>query len=134
MSAKGQEVLNRINSFRAIFKDAPLTIDNKQAIREYIDIQLSPENLSCDGEASAAHIRRVRADMQALEEYVFGSTPESNGYTPPRVGVIYKAGEFVEFRNKTYRILKVNKVNYRLEDETGAQFNLRIGAPLKLVR
>jgi hypothetical protein len=51
----------RENQFARIFGQAPLKItkaQDRQTIAELIDSRLSPENLHCDGEISAAEARR----------------------------------------------------------------------------
>jgi len=51
----------RENQFAKIFGNRPLSIRNAQdrrTIAELIDSRLSPENLHCDGEISAAEARR----------------------------------------------------------------------------
>lgn len=48
------------NKFRAIFGQKPLTLntaDGRQAIAEQIDCELSPENLTCDGELSRSQVQ-----------------------------------------------------------------------------
>ena len=49
------------NSWSAIFKGKQLSLLNKedrQAIANSIDADLSPENITCDGERSAADVRK----------------------------------------------------------------------------
>ena len=53
--------VERENQFAKIFGHAKLSIRNaqdRQTIAELIDSRLSPENLHCDGEISAAEARR----------------------------------------------------------------------------
>jgi len=48
------------NRWTAIFGDAPLNLnsaEDRKKIAQSIDADLSPENLACDGEASAHHVR-----------------------------------------------------------------------------
>ena len=48
------------NRWTAIFGDAPLNLNSAEdrvKIAQSIDADLSPENLACDGEASAHHVR-----------------------------------------------------------------------------
>ena len=48
------------NKWNAIFGGAPLDLNSAKdrvKIAEMIDCDLSPENLACDGEASAHHVR-----------------------------------------------------------------------------
>lgn len=60
-----QAFIDRTNSWRQIFGDELITthvrrLTQKDAdmLFEEIDSGLSPENLACDGEASAAHMKR----------------------------------------------------------------------------
>ena len=49
------------NRFRKIFGDPELSLlgaNDRKIIAELIDCDLSPENLSCDGEAPAAYVRQ----------------------------------------------------------------------------
>jgi hypothetical protein len=53
--------VNQKNKWGAIFGQKPLSLlnaDDRQKIAEELDCELSPENLSCDGEISAAKIRK----------------------------------------------------------------------------
>ena len=53
--------IERENQFAKIFGQAQLKISSaqdRQTIAELIDSRLSPENLHCDGEISAAEARR----------------------------------------------------------------------------
>ena len=48
------------NKWRAIFGSAPLSLDSatdRQRIAETIDAELSPENLTCDGELSHTEVQ-----------------------------------------------------------------------------
>jgi hypothetical protein len=49
------------NKWRAIFGSAPLSLDSatdRQRIAETIDCELSPENLTCDGELPRTEVNR----------------------------------------------------------------------------
>ena len=49
------------NQWRALFGNAPWSLLNatdRQRIAETIEAELSPENLTCDGELSATQVRR----------------------------------------------------------------------------
>ena len=55
------EFVSRENYFRSMFKDPVLCLNNstdRQEIASRIDLCLSPENLSCDGEISLSETRR----------------------------------------------------------------------------
>ena len=60
------------NKWSAIFGSKPLSLTSakdRQKIADKIDSALSPENLSCDGELSAAETnRRYRALTKAAEQ------------------------------------------------------------------
>ena len=53
-------VINEMNFYNELFKEPliefPLSVQQIKKIAEKIDSDLSPENLTCDGEASAKHI------------------------------------------------------------------------------
>jgi hypothetical protein len=52
--------VERKNQWRAIFKDRPLSLLNaqdRQTIANSIDSDLSPENLTCDGELRGSAVR-----------------------------------------------------------------------------
>ena len=49
------------NRIRALFKQRPLSLDNakdRQQLADDIDMSLSPENLTCDGELSRSMVER----------------------------------------------------------------------------
>jgi hypothetical protein len=68
------------NRMRKIFKSPPLDLTNakdRQDLARNIDCQLSPENLSCDGELPASAVRSkyrqllaVAQELQALDPNV----------------------------------------------------------------
>jgi hypothetical protein len=68
------------NRFSAIFGSKPLSLMNKadrQRIADKIDMQLSPENLSCDGELSRSQVQkrytyltRVARELQSIDPTV----------------------------------------------------------------
>jgi len=65
ISTLEQYVENK-NKWRAVFNQKPLSLLNKQdrqAIADSIDSEMSPENLTCDGELPASV---VRAKMRNL--------------------------------------------------------------------
>lgn len=56
-----EQYVERKNQWAALFKGKQLSLLNakdRQAIAESIDCDLSPENLHCDGEISAAQARK----------------------------------------------------------------------------
>ena len=60
------------NRWRAIFNQKPLSLLNKQdrqAIANSIDSEMSPENLTCDGELRGAQVReKARLLTRCAEE------------------------------------------------------------------
>ena len=61
MASALQNFVDRENSFGAIFNKRPLSLSiakDRQEIANRIDSQLSPENLSCDGELSRTETNR----------------------------------------------------------------------------
>ena len=64
--------VERENNWERLFKQTPLSLMNakdRQRIADKIDSQLSPENLSCDGELSRTQINaRYRELTRCAEE------------------------------------------------------------------
>jgi hypothetical protein len=64
--------VERENNWERLFKQTPLSLLNavdRQRIADKIDSQLSPENLSCDGELSRTQINaRYRELTRCAEE------------------------------------------------------------------
>ena len=64
--------LDRKNSFAKLFGHKALSLQNaadRQRIADSIDAELSPENLSCDGELSRSQVQtRYRALTAAAKE------------------------------------------------------------------
>ena len=62
------------NKWRAIFGKGPLNLDNatdRQRIAETIDAELSPENLTCDGELSHSQVQaRYKQLITAAKQLV----------------------------------------------------------------
>jgi hypothetical protein len=61
-----EQYVEQKNKWRAIFNQKPLSLLNaqdRQAIANSIDSELSPENLTCDGEKSRT---QVQADFRYL--------------------------------------------------------------------
>jgi hypothetical protein len=55
-----QAYVEQKNKWRAVFGSAPLSLasaTDRQRIAETIDAELSPENLTCDGELSNTEVR-----------------------------------------------------------------------------
>jgi hypothetical protein len=64
--------LDRKNSFSKLFGQKALSLQNaadRQRIADSIDADMSPENLTCDGELSRSQVQaRYRALMAAAKE------------------------------------------------------------------
>jgi uncharacterized protein YqfA (UPF0365 family) len=61
--------LDRKNSFAKMFGQRALSLQNatdRQRIADNIDSELSPENLTCDGELGIAQVRARRAVLVAV--------------------------------------------------------------------
>ena len=71
ISTLEQYVENK-NKWRAVFNQAPLSLLNgkdRQAIADGIDSEMSPENLTCDGELSRTEVnRRYKELMTAAKQ------------------------------------------------------------------
>ena len=67
-----EQYVDQKNQWRAIFNQKPLSLLNKQdrqALANSIDSELSPENLTCDGELRGAQVRdKFRYLTRAAEE------------------------------------------------------------------
>jgi len=67
-----EQYVDQKNQWRAVFGKAPLSLLNatdRQRIAETIEAELSPENLTCDGELSRTEVdRRYRMLTRAGRE------------------------------------------------------------------
>jgi hypothetical protein len=67
-----EQYVDQKNQWRSIFNQKPLSLLNKQdrqAIANSIDSELSPENLTCDGELRGAQVQhKFRYLTRAAEE------------------------------------------------------------------
>ena len=67
-----EQYVERKNAFAKLFGSKPLSLLNaqdRQRIADSIDAELSPENLSCDGELSRSQVQaRYRALTAAAKE------------------------------------------------------------------
>jgi hypothetical protein len=74
------------NNWRSIFGNAPHTFPLTQAdvteLTETIDCDLSPENLTCDGEMPAAQVR-ARAKLLHGAAADLAKYATENGFTQP---------------------------------------------------
>ena len=70
--------VERENKWSAIFNEKPLSLLNavdRQKIADKIDSQLSPENLHCDGEISAAQAREKYRFLSRCAEELLSIDP-----------------------------------------------------------
>jgi hypothetical protein len=75
--------VDRENQFSAIFGARPLDLANaadRQKIANRIDSQLSPENLSCDGEISQAETNRRYRNLCRCAEELLSLDPSVKFY------------------------------------------------------
>ncbi len=75
-----EQYVERKNSFAKLFGTAPLSLLNakdRQKIADSIDAELSPENLTCDGELSRSQVQqryqfltRAAQELQSIDPEV----------------------------------------------------------------
>ena len=75
-----EQYVERKNSFAKLFGTKPLSLLNakdRQAIADSIDAELSPENLTCDGELSRSQVQaryqfltRAAQELQSIDPAV----------------------------------------------------------------
>jgi len=71
------------NAWRKLFKQPALSLLNKadrQAIANSIDAELSPENLTCDGELSGAQVRQRQKFLFRCAEELISIDPTVTFY------------------------------------------------------
>ena len=71
------------NKWAAIFKGRQLSLLNKadrQAIADSIDADLSPENLTCDGERPAAEVRKRQQFLFRCAQELISIDPSVSFY------------------------------------------------------
>ena len=72
------EYVAQKNRWTAIFGDAPLDLSNaedRKKIAQSIDADLSPENLSCDGELAAGQVRARYRNLSKCAEQLLKLDP-----------------------------------------------------------
>jgi hypothetical protein len=82
ISTLEQYVENK-NKWRAIFNQAPLSLLNakdRQAIADGIDSEMSPENLTCDGELPASVVRAKMRNLTRCAEELLSIDPSVTFY------------------------------------------------------
>lgn len=78
-----EQYVERKNSWGAIFNKKPLSLLNaqdRQSIANSIDAELSPENLTCDGELSGAQVRQRQAFLFRCAEELISIDPSVTFY------------------------------------------------------
>jgi hypothetical protein len=73
------EYLDKVNQFRALLKHKPYDLNNPQdrdRLADKLEADLSPENLTCDGELARSevdrryrYLTRVQKQLEALERH-----------------------------------------------------------------
>jgi hypothetical protein len=82
ISTLEQYVENK-NKWRAIFNERPLSLFNqadRQAIANGIDSEMSPENLTCDGELPASVVRAKMRNLTRCAEELLSIDPTVSFY------------------------------------------------------
>jgi len=78
-----EQYVNEKNKWRAIFNQKPLSLLNKQdrqAIANSIDSELSPENLTCDGELRGAQVHQKFRYLTRCAEELLSIDPSVTFY------------------------------------------------------
>jgi hypothetical protein len=78
-----QDYVDQKNRWGALFGSQPLSLKNasdRQKIAESIDCDLSPENLSCDGELAAGQVRARYRNLTKCAEQLLKLDPSVQIY------------------------------------------------------
>jgi len=78
-----EQYVENKNKWRAIFNQAPLSLlnsDHRQAIADSIDSEMSPENLTCDGELPASVVRAKMRNLTRCAEELLSIDPSVTFY------------------------------------------------------
>lgn len=78
-----EQYVEQKNRWRAIFKERPLSLQDardRQAIANSLDADLSPENLTCDGELRGAQVRAKQAYLFRCAEELISVDPKVSFY------------------------------------------------------
>jgi hypothetical protein len=79
-SALSKYIAERNANFSSAMKVDSLSVDDKRKLADSLEADLSPENLCCDGEASAQHVRTRGAFLRnAAAELLVNGGPRVNG-------------------------------------------------------
>ena len=82
ISTLEQYVENK-NKWRAVFNQKPLSLLNakdRQSIADAIDSEMSPENLTCDGELPASVVRAKMRNLTRCAEELLSIDPSVTFY------------------------------------------------------
>jgi hypothetical protein len=82
ISTLEQYVKNK-NKYRAVFDQKPLSLlngEDRQAIANYIDSELSPENLTCDGELPRSVVQLKMRTLTRCAEQLLSIDPNVKFY------------------------------------------------------
>ena len=74
-----EQYVEQKNRWRAIFNQKPLSLLNgadRQAIADSIDSEMSPENLTCDGEIRGAQLRAKVAFLERCASELLSIDPK----------------------------------------------------------
>ena len=78
-----EQYVEQKNKWRGIFNQAPLSLLNgkdRQAIANSIDSELSPENLTCDGELRGAQVQQEFRYLTRCAEELLSIDPSVTFY------------------------------------------------------
>jgi len=73
-----EQYVENKNKWRAVFNQKPLSLLNgadRQAIADGIDSEMSPENLTCDGELPASVVRAKMRNLTRCAEELLSIDP-----------------------------------------------------------
>ena len=78
-----EQYVENKNKWRAVFNQKPLSLLNakdRQAIADSIDSEMSPENLTCDGELPASVVRAKMRNLTRCAEELLSIDPSVTFY------------------------------------------------------
>ena len=78
-----EQYVENKNKWRAIFNQAPLSLlnsDHRQAIADSIDSEMSPENLTCDGELPRSVVQQKVRNLTRCAEELLSIDPSVTFY------------------------------------------------------
>jgi hypothetical protein len=78
-----EQYVENKNKWRGIFNQAPLSLlnsDHRQAIADSIDSEMSPENLTCDGELPRSVVQLKMRNLTRCAEELLSIDPSVTFY------------------------------------------------------